>query len=195
MTNKHIILLSLLVITSACSKIPSGAYFNRGGPESLLNVSSEVVSLHIDSEASVDELVAWIDKDEPTKAELRCTSNDVLCSAVEEALKLYGIDYQVMDSDMLTVDLMYERVVAKDCDNRFLDNHINPYHLNHQAFGCSIASNMVQSVSDKQQFINPELLGFRDGRKAAQSYRNYHKVENTGSQDDTKYSISGVKNN
>jgi type IV pilus biogenesis protein CpaD/CtpE len=195
MKKRQIVWVLLLPMVAACSQIPDGAYFNRGGPESLLQVSSEVVSLHIDSEASVDQLVSWIDKDEPTRAEVRCPNNQaIMCSAAEEALKLYGVDYKTVKGDVLTVDLTYERVLAKDCDNRYLDNHINPYKLNHQAFGCSIASNMVQSVAQKQQFVNPDLLGFRDGKKAVQNIAKYHKAEDNAADDGKKFSVSGVGN-
>lgn len=190
MKNKYYAIVSLLLVLTACSKVPSEAYYNRGDPAGLLSVSSEVVSLGVDSEASVEELIAWINRDVPTRADIKCNSKKELCVAVEEALKLYGVDYQIVSGELTTVDLIYERVMTKDCDNRYLDNHINPYKLNHQAFGCSVVSNMVSSVSDKRQFVNPELLGYTDGRKASQAYRQYHRLEQEDISDGG-YSVSG----
>jgi hypothetical protein len=174
---KHVLVVGLVAsVLAGCSQIPPQAMFNRGSPESLMDVSSEVVSVKLNSVNAVDQMVEWIDKDEPTRAELHCSvAEDPVCKAAAEVFKLYGIDTQQTGSGERSVDLVYERVMARECDNRFMDNHINPYHMNHPTFGCSIASNMVQSVSNKQQFVHPPLLGFRDGRKAIQDVREYRK--------------------
>ena len=39
--------------------------------------------------------------------------------------------------------------------------------------GCSIRSNMVGMVTDKQQFVNPALLDYSDGERAAKNYQSY----------------------
>ena len=57
-----------------------------------------------------------------------------------------------------SVDMLYERVAAYNCVNRYVNNSSNNANLNHPAFGCSVASNIVQSVTDKRQFTNPALL-------------------------------------
>ena len=60
----------------ACSQIPKEAYYNRGEPESLIDVSSEVVNLKIQSPASVEEITSWINRDQPTRAEISCPESD-----------------------------------------------------------------------------------------------------------------------
>ena len=64
---KNITILPAILLINACSIIPSDAYFSRGEPESLLDVSSEIVSVRIESERSIDELIDWIDSDQPSK--------------------------------------------------------------------------------------------------------------------------------
>lgn len=174
--------LALIALTAACSEIPSEAYYQRGTPESLLDVSSEIVNLSIASEPALDELAEWINQDQPTRAELYCMDGDQRCAAAQEILDLYGIPSYYVPAQDTTVTLVYERVIARDCENRFIDNSTNPYHLNHPTFGCSIAGNIVQMVSDKQQFVSPNLLDYGDGRKAVQVYRNYLEAPRTPNQ-------------
>ena len=165
-----VLTLSLL---AACSKIPGEAYYNRGAPESLLDVSSEVVNLSVASEPALDELAEWINQDQPTRAELYCMDGDSRCAAAQEILDLYGVPSTYVPAADTTVTLVYERVIARDCEQRYIDNSVNPYNLNHPTFGCATAGNMVQMVSDKQQFVSPNLLDYSDARKGVQTYRNY----------------------
>ena len=169
------IALSFLVALTACDTIPREAYFNRGEPETLLDASSEVVTIALSSERSIDEMVDWIDQDQPTRAELLCAEGEPLCMAAEEVLSLYGVEYQFVSSQDGAANLIYERVLARDCENRFIDNNVNPYHMNHPVFGCSIASNMVQMVSDKRQFIAPALLDDSDADKAVRVYQKVYR--------------------
>lgn len=188
--------LMLVVALAGCSVLPPSAHYNRASPESLLDVSSEVVSLQLGSESSIDQMVEWIDKDEPTRAELHCDGASPVCNAAKEVFKLYGINYNVVSGDGKAVDLIYERVLARDCDNRFMDNHINPYNMNHPSFGCSLASNMVQSVSDKKQFANPSLLGFRDAKKALHDVRDYYDdAKRTQDSQVQKYDLKSLGSN
>ena len=70
MRNLLILTVAALALT-ACGKPPAdSAYLNRGGPESLLDVSSEVVSLNGTNRAELKELSNWIEKDQPTRAEI-----------------------------------------------------------------------------------------------------------------------------
>ena len=85
----------------------------------------------------------------------------------------FNIPYEVVEGAKNTVELTFEEIVAKDCNNSFVSNHINPYNLNHTTFGCSTALNQVQMVSDKTQFTNPKLLGSYDGQKAVQNAEAY----------------------
>lgn len=173
---KHYVLLLIAAVSlSACAIIPPEAYTNRGDPEALLDVSSEVVNLDITSQSSVDELSAWLNEDAPSRAELYCAADSAFCQQAEEMMGLYGVPYQQVPSSEMSVALVYERVLARDCVNRYVDNPINPYHLNHPAFGCSLAANMVQHVTDKRQFVRPNLLDGGDAKKAVQAYQNYSK--------------------
>ncbi|MFO1242794.1 MAG: CpaD family pilus assembly lipoprotein [Rickettsiales bacterium] len=164
--------LTTLALTG-CSEIPGEAYYNRGTPESLLDVSSEVVTLQVSSQEELDEVTRYIDEDQPTRAEIYCMDGDMMCGSAEQTLNLYGVEYEVVPSATSEVHLIYERVLARDCENRYIDNSINPYNLNHPTFGCSLASNLVQMVSDKRQFVSPSLLDPMDGEKAGQVYRSY----------------------
>ncbi len=188
----HGFYVAVVLVLAGCSTLPPSAHYNRGTPESLLDVSSEVVSLQLNNESSVDQMVEWIDKDEPTRAELHCEGKDPVCDAAKEVFKLYGINYDTVGGGK-GVDLIYERVLARDCDNRFMDNHINPYNMSHPTFGCSLASNMVQAVSDKKQFVNPSLLGFRDAKKAIHDTRDYYDdAARTQQTQDDKYNVNSL---
>lgn len=194
---------ALLIVTviglalAGCSTIPRGAHFNRGTPESLLDVSSEVVTVQVASEGSVNEAISYIEQDQPTRAELYCADGDTYCNAMEEALKVYGLEYERIPSPESTLQLVYERVVARDCEHRFIDNHINPYNFNHPAFGCSIASNMVQMVSDKRQFTSPALMDFPDADKAVRNYNTkYLNPANTAEdQDQETFKLENLNSN
>lgn len=162
----------------ACSQIPKEAYFSRGQPESLIDVSSEVVDLHIDSPSSLREITHWINKDQPTRAELTCMSGEKLCKRAQNILHQFGVPVKYTSSGENNVTLIYERMLTRDCENRYIDNTINPYNLNHPTFGCSMAVNMVQMVSDKRQFTNPSLSDYSDAEKGVQSIENYKQYQN-----------------
>lgn len=166
---------ALSLLAAGCNEIPPETYFNRGSPESLLDMSSEVVNVRLDSPASLGELTNWIDQDQPSRAELSCMQGDPLCSQAEETLAQFGVPAQMLPSPDNSVTLYYERVLARDCENRYIDNRINPYNLNHPTFGCSTAANMVQMISDKRQITAPNLTDYADGEKAVQTYGDYMK--------------------
>lgn len=169
-----------LSLLSACSFIPDEAYTQRGSPESLLDVSSEIVTVELLSETSIDEVADWVEVDQPTRAEIYCVEGDILCDGVEEIFTVFGVEYEWVPSSVSEINLVYERVIAHDCENRYIDNRVNPYHLNHPTFGCSTASNMVQMVSDRRQFVSPSLLDFYDGQTAIkniQAYRDFDSGE------------------
>lgn len=175
---KHIILaLSLATTLGACSNIPPQAYFNRGEPESLLNVSNEQVTVDISQRNGLQQLTQSVNKHTPSSAELSC-SNRMLCERASEVLDQFNIPYRQVGSVGNSVTLTYKTIVARDCNNRYIDNPINPYNLNHPTFGCSIAVNQVQMVSDKRQFVDPALLGSYDGFKGAQNYDSYLSRQN-----------------
>jgi len=158
---------------SSCNEIPPSNYFDRGAPESLLDVSSEVINLPIQSDVSVQEVVRWINQDQPTRADLYCMDSDPLCSQVRGALQQFGVPVQYYATGGNSVALIYDRVLARDCENRYIDNRINPYNLNHPTFGCTIASNIVQHVTDKREFTSPALVDYRDADKVIQNVKDY----------------------
>lgn len=165
-------IVSTSLLLAACSEIPKEAYYNRGQPESLLSATSEKVSIPLDGKKSLADLADMLGRDAPTGAEFSCSGNKNLCKKAEKTLKSFGVSYEKVGGPNAVV-LHYDKVTARDCNNRFISNHINPYNLNHPAFGCSIAVNQVQMVSDKSQFVNPKLLGRYDGTKAVQNYDSY----------------------
>ena len=183
---KTIIVACLAVAISACSVIPEQAYMNRGTPESLLDVSVEQVTVPMDHARGIDDLITWLKQSKPAQANLQCAAQDMLCVNAKRVLTDFGVPVQqVTSSGGNQVVLVYEKIIARDCDQRYVDASQNPYNLNHPSFGCSVAGNTVQMVSDKRQLVNPELLGYMDGTQAAKTYGDYlagpDKNQDTGS--------------
>lgn len=171
---------ALIVLTlSACTRPSPQAYFNRGGPESLIDVSSEIVNLTVQNDSELNELSSWINRDQPTRAELYCTDGDPMCEEAKQVLDLYGVPTLLVPSGGQTVTLVYERILARDCEQRFIDND-NPYNLHHASFGCSVAANIVQHVPNKQQFVNPNLTDYPGAEKGVQAYENYLRPPEVG---------------
>jgi hypothetical protein len=171
MTRTSLLLSALaLLALSACHKPNDAAFYNRGGPESLLDVSSEVVTLGVSTPQELEELSRWIDQDQPTRAELYCDVGNLACAKAQQVLDLHGVPSMMVTSNQASVTLIYERVLARDCSQRYVDNSSNPWNTNHAAFGCSLSGNIVQQVSNKQQFINPNLGDIPGARTAIQSY-------------------------
>ena len=147
-----------LLALAGCGHSPSNAaYLNRGGPESLLDVSSEVVTLNAGTTAELDDLSNWVEKDIPSRAELNCKPADRACVKAQRILEKHEIPYSMGAANDQSVTLTYERILARDCNQRYVDNPDNFYNKNHPAFGCSVAANIVQHVTDKQEFINPAI--------------------------------------
>jgi hypothetical protein len=164
-----LITASLIAALAACSQIPKEAYYNRGQPESLVDNSSEIVNLKIHSPASIEEITSVINKDQPTRAVLKCPEGDGLCSETQSVLHQFGVPVKYTPSLENSVALVYERLQARDCENRYIDNMINPYNLNHPTFGCTVAVNMVQQVADKRVFTNPPLMDDASATTAMQT--------------------------
>lgn len=171
MHNAKFLTLALFLGTlSACEDIPDAAYFNRGSPEALLDRSTERVSIALGESNAQDELIYWLNQEQPTRAEISCVDGDLTCASTRNTLEKFGVTSikRVPGQNGAAVHLIYERVVARDCDNRYLDNPHNAYNLNHPTFGCSTIVNSVQMVADKRQFTNPALRDNMDGRRAYQ---------------------------
>ena len=156
---RSLLMASALLVLGACGTPPTdSAYQTRGGPEALLDVSSEVVSLGVGSASEVNDLDVWIGRDHPSRAELNCASGDKHCRDARRVLEKANIPVVAGANGGQSVTLVYERIVARDCNPRYIDNRGNYYNTNHAAFGCAVSANMVQHVTNKQEFINPSLL-------------------------------------
>ena len=171
-TSKTLLIgFAVLTVVSGCSRIPSDAYKTRTA-ESLLTASTQSVEIDLSSNSAPMQMTNWINKQEPSSAILSCATQ-AACIRAKEVLAQFGISYEERGGLKDQVTLVYDNIVARDCDNRFITNHINPYNMNHPSFGCAMAVNTVQMVGDKRQFTDPMLLGPYDGQKATQNYDDY----------------------
>lgn len=178
-TIKMVLFASLASASLAsCNIIPSEAYYSRGNPESLLDQSSEIVNFDLNDYGSLDELLNWVNQDQPTRAELYCMDGDTTCLEAEQVLQQFGVASVFVASSENMVTLVYDRVLARECENRYVENGVNPYNLNHPTFGCTMASNMVQMVTDKRQFTSPALLGLPDAERAQRVMDGYRQPYN-----------------
>lgn len=163
-----IVTLGLLAL-AACERPPESAFSSRG-PEALLDISSEVVNLSMAQPGDRDELSRWIDKDQPTRAELYCMTGDLSCTATQKLLDRRGVPTMMVPSGNNTVTLVYERILAHDCSSRVTDPE-DFYNVNYPSFGCATAANTVQQVSNKQDFVNPRLSDNPSSVSAVGAYR------------------------
>lgn len=185
-------LTAITLALGACDTIPPDAYANRGSPYSLLDASSEVVNVSLNSPTAVEEVTQWVDQDHPTQAELYCLQEDPTCQQVTNVLESFGVPVQYVSAADNNLVLIYERVMAHDCENRYIDNPINPYNLNHPSFGCTVAVNQVMMIGDKRQMVSPALLDFRDAERGTQDYAAYLRPI---PQDVGKFEDNAVQNN
>ncbi len=176
MTKKIKSLLVMAIASTAmvaCNVLPPEAYYSRGNPEDLLDTSSEVVNFELNNYTALDDLLNWVNEDQPTRAELYCIEGDMTCLEAEQVLQQFGVPTVFIASGDNMATLVYERVLARNCENRYIENGVNPYNLAHPTMGCSTASNMVQMVTDKRQFTSPALLDFPDAERAARVMQGY----------------------
>lgn len=166
---RTLLALTALAALAACTKPHESAFYNRG-PESLLDVSSEVVNLSVAGPTELTELSTWIDQDQPTRAELYCLEGDIRCTEARQVLDLHGVPTMLVPSNENSVALVYERILARDCRQTFIDNHSNAWNAPHPSFGCAMSANVVQHVSDKQQFVSPNLMDVPRANGAVGAY-------------------------
>lgn len=162
----------LASVAQSCSKIPNETGFTRGQAESLLSVNSESVSIDLGQRNALAQVVNYVNNDNASRAILTC-SNGLLCNRVESVLNQYGVPYEVKSGAGNSVAVIFDNIIARDCDNKYYSNHNNPYNLSHTTFGCSMAMNQAMMVRDKRQYTDPVVLGPYDGFKAAQNYDSY----------------------
>src|SRR5690348_14182720 len=156
---KKIFLLCTAFTLAACSEIPPQAYYNRGDPENLLDVSSEVVNVGLASPGAYARFAEMVAQDPPTRVILHCSPEMKSCANAKRRLDRQGVASEWGKGEQ-GASLVYQRVMARDCEQRYIDNSINPYNLPPPTFGCSLMGNTVQMVGDKRQFVNPGLLDF-----------------------------------
>lgn len=185
--------LLLLGLVSACGRYEDGT-FSRGAPERLLDVSSEVVNLSVATSAQVDELSQWVGRDQPTRAELYCSEGAPLCREARQVFDLYGVPVTFVSSGNQTATLVYERVLARDCNQSFRDDLQLWQNEHHPAFGCAISANIVQHVTQKQQIVNPNLTDYRDAESAVNNYTSYQRAETSKQQEDYNLNQSLLRN-
>lgn len=167
--------IAFLTVLSACTKPFTEQQIDRGAPRSLMDISSETVTLGLDGKKSLATLTKMVDANKPKGAELRCSLNSARCAQAKEIFERRAIPIYLTTESSDSVALLYERVIIRDCEQHFVDNMSGNRSLNHPAFGCATTGNIVQMVADKRQFTNPNLLDFPDAEKANQSYNNYLK--------------------
>lgn len=170
---KKLIITLLALSAVACAPLPKQAYTNPGQPENLLDKSAERVTLSFSSPRGLADLTDWVNKDQPSRAELLCNKSEANCMRAARILASFNVpvSYQAPKKTGSGAVLVYNRVVTHRCDNSFISNHHNSRNLNHPAFGCSIATNMVQMISDHQQIINPPLSGLPNANQAVQAIK------------------------
>lgn len=180
-TAQHVSLALVFAVLAlaGCKPPPDSVFYNRGTPESLLDVSSEVVNLSVATPNDLAELTKWVQSDQPTRAELYCTEGDMRCTQARNVLTSRGVPVMTVPSGAYSVALVYERLLARDCKSRFVDNSRNSYNANSPSFGCSVAANIVQHVSDKKQFIDPNLMDVPMATGAVQAYNRAYTPRST----------------
>ncbi len=172
MKHTAIIAIFTLLILSACKTTP-GAYATRGQPESLIDASGERVNLSLAGDNATNELANWVGNDQPTRAEISCDPFSEKCKKAEAVLRQFGVSIKHVSRGTSDVVLIYERMSARDCDNRFVSNHYNPLNLNHPTFGCSTAVNMLQQISNRKQLVSPSTLDPQDAERSSRVFRRY----------------------
>ena len=128
-------------------------------PESLIDVSTEVVNVNLSTREHLAQLTQLITRDPPSRADLGCAPENPVCKDARKLLDMRGIPVQFTGD--AGAALVYERVIARDCDDRSQGS---------QALGCASSANIVQMVGDKRQFVSPTLMDFPDAEKAVGDY-------------------------
>ena len=193
MVKKFVCMSVLSLLLVSCTKTPKEAYFARGEPEGLLDYSSEVVNLKLDSRVAIREMTAVINKEQPTRADLRCSASDAVCRDAKKVLRQFGVKTKYKATNTATVSLFFERILARDCQSRYIDPTNNSQNLNSPTFGCSIAANSVQMVTNKRQFTNPAVMGKTESAKPLEAISQYNQPnKDTSFKDNVNASLTSI---
>jgi type IV pilus biogenesis protein CpaD/CtpE len=166
-------LVSCLLALSACDKLPTTSS-TKGSPEALIDVSSETVTLSLNSKNSLSKLSGTIAKDFPSRADLNCSLKNSKCLQAKKILDRNSIPARLTGaSSANSIVLSYKRTVVRDCNPRYADTINDSGSDNQASFGCAISGNIVQMVGNKKQFTEPALSDFPDAEKGVQTYKQY----------------------
>jgi len=150
---------------------PNEAYRNVGDPKRLLDQTAEQLTIRLESKEDIADLEAMIRRDPPSKVMLGCDESKPLCRQLVKILSARSVSFEFTANADEKVTLVYDRIQARDCDSRYIDNTQNADNLNHPALGCATVANTIQMIGDRRQLTNPSLMDLPDASKAVQSYR------------------------
>ncbi len=177
-------LLALLGLAGCKERLyDASAFYDRGSPEALLDVSSEVVNLGVANKGELRALSNWIANDQPTRAELFCDAILKSCKDAQNLLQRKGVEVSFSPSPENTVTLIYERILARDCNARYITKGTSYYNEPSPSFGCAMSANIVQHVSNKRDFISPNLSDDPSARGGVAAYKKAFKPSSSGGGD------------
>ncbi len=164
-----------IMLLSACEQIPSERYADQSNPDHLIVTNSELVTITLSAKDASERLNDALSDNPPDRAVINCSPTESACKKATKALSKHHVPMETLiDANAAAnITLVYDKLAAKECDNRYRDNSQNSNNLNHQAYGCSIGANIAQMVTDKRQFTKPSLMDYTDGEKAASNYDSY----------------------
>ena len=158
-----------VAMLQACASQKSPAIYS---PESLIDKSSERVTFSLATPSARQDIAEWLQKDMPSRVELECETGDGACAVIHGDLvaKKMPVELAANGGQPKAV-LIYDRFVARACDNKFRDNSFNPLNRNQNVLGCAVSSNVVESVADGDQFVNPPMMGNASAVQAVKAVR------------------------
>lgn len=142
---KKTIIIAVLYL-AACTS--SNNHFDLIEPEKLLAFSHEKISLPLTDSQSLNDIEQFINKDIPSKAEIVCGDEEILCHNAKKLFREKNIETsQVSATDSVEpyISLLYDRIIAKDCSDE-------------KYFGCANAVNTIQMISSYKQLVKPDLI-------------------------------------
>ncbi len=152
-----ILMISLLALSTGCTFSRSQTAVSI---ETLLTNSSEVVSFPISDRASVHTIQNWIGDEAPSYATVSCPTGNPQCAEVTRVLNAQNITVDNAAGASDTVTLSYDHPTARNCPP--------------QAFGCSVAANSLQMISNYNQILHPAVSDPQDAAQGVKAYKQAH---------------------